>query len=59
MIVAPEDPLPIQFQKEIDMMHQNGLMSNNTSFISKFYNTHAPVEIIKERFEQVVNYQVS
>ena len=22
MIVAPEDPLPIQFQKEIDMMHQ-------------------------------------
>ncbi len=39
MIVAPEDPLPIQFQKEIDMMHQNGLMSNNTSFISKILQT--------------------
>lgn len=35
MIVAPEAPLPVQFHKEIDVMHKNGLMSISTSFISK------------------------
>ena len=56
MIVAPEDPLPIQFQKEIDMMHQKWPhVQQYIVYFQNFTNTHAPVEIIKERFEQVVN----
>lgn len=56
MIVAPEDPLPIQFQKEIDMMHQKwpGVVQYIVYF-QNFTNTHAPLAVIKERFEQVVN----
>lgn len=56
MIVAPEDPLPIQFQKEIDMMHQKWPgVAQYIVYFQNFTNTHAPLAIIKERFEQVVN----
>ncbi len=60
MIVAPEDPFPIQFQKEIDMMHQKWPhVQQYIVYFQNFTNTHAPVEIIKERFEQVSTFQVS
>lgn len=56
MIVAPSDPLPVQFRKEIDQMH--GKWPGTTQYIvyfQNFTNTHAPIEVIKHRFEQVVN----
>ena len=56
MIVAPEDPVPIQFQKEIDMMHQKWPgVAQYIVYFQNFTNTHAPLAVIKERFEQVVN----
>ena len=56
MIVAPEDPLPIQFQKEIDMMHQKWPgVAQYIVYFQNCTNTHAPLAVIKERFEQVVN----
>lgn len=56
MIVAPEDPLPLQFQKEIDMMHMKWPgVQQYIVYFQNFTNTHAPVEVIRERFEQVVN----
>ncbi|EOT40403.1 TIGR01212 family radical SAM protein [Enterococcus columbae] len=56
MIVAPEDPLPIQFKKEIDMMHQKWpTVDQYIVYFQNFTNTHAPLAVIKERFEQVVN----
>lgn len=56
MIVAPNDPLPVQFQKEIQRTHKkwpNG--KRYIVYFQNFTNTHAPVEIIRHRFEQVVN----
>ena len=56
MIVAPSEPLAAQFQKEIDMMHQKWPgVTQYIVYFQNFTNTHAPVEVIKERFEQVVN----
>lgn len=56
MIVAPEDPLPIQFHKEIDMMHKKWPgVEQYIVYFQNFTNTHAPVEVIRERFEQVIN----
>ena len=56
MIVAPSDPLPQQFHKEIDMMHQKWPhVDQYIVYFQNFTNTHAPVEVIRERFEQVVN----
>lgn len=58
MIVAPEDPLPIQFQKEIQMMHKKWpLVQQYIVYFQNFTNTHAPLEIIRHRFEQVINEQ--
>ena len=36
-------------------MHQNGQLSINTLFTSKISPIHAPVDVIRHRFEQVVN----
>ncbi|WP_122645843.1 TIGR01212 family radical SAM protein [Enterococcus mediterraneensis] len=56
MIVAPEEPLPVQFQKEIDMMHQKWPhVDQYIVYFQNFTNTHAPIKVIKERFEQVIN----
>lgn len=53
MIVAPEDPLPIQFHKEIDMMHQKWPeVTQYIVYFQNFTNTHAPVEIIRERLNK-------
>lgn len=56
MIVAPEEPLPVQFHKEIDLMHQKWpQVDQYIVYFQNFTNTHAPVAVIRERFEQVVN----
>lgn len=50
------DPLPIQFQKEVQMMHNK--WPNVTKYIAyfqNFTNTHAPVAELRHKFEQVVN----
>ena len=56
MIVAPSDPLPIQFRKEVDQMHLKWPNTNQyIVYFQNFTNTHAPLEVIKHRFEQVIN----
>lgn len=56
MMVAPSDPLPIQFRKEVDQMHKKWPNTNQyIVYFQNFTNTHAPLEVIKHRFEQVVN----
>ncbi len=56
MIVAPEDPLPVQLKKEVGMMHQKWpAVSHYIVYFQNFTNTHAPVSVLKERFEQVLN----
>ncbi|MGO3732458.1 MAG: TIGR01212 family radical SAM protein [Vagococcus sp.] len=56
MMVAPSDPLPIQFKKEVAQMHKK--WPSTTQYIvyfQNFTNTHAPLDVIKHRFEQVLN----
>ncbi|EOE29285.1 radical SAM superfamily protein [Enterococcus faecalis EnGen0084] len=56
MIVAPSDPLPLQFQKEIQLMHQKWpTVDQYIVYFQNFTNTHTPVDVIRHRFEQVVN----
>lgn len=56
MIVTPSDPLPLQFQKEIQLMHQKWpTVDQYIVYFQNFTNTHAPVDVIRHRFEQVVN----
>ena len=56
MIIAPQDPLPVQFQKEVQMMHGKWPhVQKYIVYFQNFTNTHAPLEIIRHRFEQVVN----
>lgn len=56
MIIAPEAPLPVQFQKEVDMMHKKWPNANQyLVYFQNFTNTHAPVEVLKERYEKVIN----
>ncbi len=55
MIVAPEAPLPEQFEKEIAMMHKKwSQVDKYIVYFQNFTNTHAPVAVIRERFEQVL-----
>src|SRR5699024_187536 len=49
-------PLPVQTRKGIDRMHKK--WPHPTKYIAyfqNFTNTHAPVEILRHRYEQVVN----
>lgn len=55
MIVAPEAPLPEQFEKEIAMMHKKWpQVDKYIVYFQNFTNTHAPVAVIRKRFEQVL-----
>ncbi|MFT0130441.1 TIGR01212 family radical SAM protein [Candidatus Enterenecus avicola] len=55
MIVAPEAPLPEQFEREIAMMHKKWpQVDKYIVYFQNFTNTHAPVAVIRERFEQVL-----
>lgn len=56
MILAPTDPLPEQFDLEVQQMHKK--WANTQKYIvyfQNFTNTHAPVAVLRERYEQVVN----
>ncbi|MGX6993073.1 TIGR01212 family radical SAM protein [Vagococcus penaei] len=56
MIIAPSEPLPIQFQKEVQHMHQKWPTAKHyIVYFQNFTNTHAPLSVIKHRFEQVLN----
>ncbi len=56
MIVAPKDPLPIQLEKGIIQMHKKWPHAQKyLVFFQNFTNTHAPVAVLRHRFEQVVN----
>ena len=56
MILAPEDPLPVQFHKEIQRMHQKWPdVERYIVYFQNFTNTHAPLADIKARFEQVIH----
>lgn len=56
MIIAPHEPLPVQFQKEVQAMHQKWPhVQQYIVYFQNFTNTHAPLEVIKHRFEQVIN----
>lgn len=50
------DPLPIQLQKGIDLMHKKWpKVDKYIAYFQNFTNTHAPVKTLRFRFEQVVN----
>lgn len=55
-IVAPEAPIREQFYKEIAFMHRKWPEVNKyLVYFQNFTNTHAKLEIIKERYEQAIN----
>lgn len=48
-------PLPIQLRKGIDQMHKKWpQVTKYIAYFQNFTNTHAPVEVLRHRFEQVV-----
>lgn len=56
MIIAPKDPLPLQFEKEVQAMHKKWPKAKQfLIYFQNFTNTHAPVAVIKERYEQVIH----
>ena len=55
MIVAPSDPLPLQFQKKSIDASKWPTVDQYIVYFQNFTNTHAPVDVIRHRFEQVVN----
>lgn len=55
-IIAPSAPLPVQFQKQVQKMHQKWPNAKKyLVYFQNFTNTHAPVDVIRHRFEQVLN----
>ncbi|MGX7014589.1 TIGR01212 family radical SAM protein [Vagococcus silagei] len=55
-IIAPTEPLPDQFKKQVDQMHKKWPHSKQyIVYFQNFTNTHAPVDVIRHRFEQVLN----
>lgn len=55
-IVAPEVPIREQFYHEIDFMHRKWPeVQKYLVYFQNLTNTHAPLEVIKERYEQAIN----
>lgn len=55
MLVAPRQPLREQFVQEVAAMHQKWpQVKKYIAYFQNFTNTHAPVAILRERFEQVL-----
>jgi radical SAM protein (TIGR01212 family) len=56
MILAPTAPLAEQFYTQVDFLHNkwNGV-KKYIAYFQNFTNTHAPVDVLRERYEQVVN----
>lgn len=49
-------PLPVQLRRGIQQMHQKWpAVRKYIAYFQNFTNTHAPVEVLRFRFEQVVN----
>ncbi|SJZ36435.1 hypothetical protein SAMN02745116_00034 [Pilibacter termitis] len=56
MILEPNAPLREQFFTEVNFMHKKWRdVSQYIVYFQNFTNTHAPVEILRERYEQVIN----
>lgn len=56
MILEPTAPLDEQFHQEIERMHKKWPgVTQYLVYFQNFTNTHAPVEVIRERFEQVLS----
>lgn len=50
------DPLPVQLKKGIDLEHKKWPNSRKyLAYFQNFTNTYAPVEVLKNRYEQVLN----
>jgi radical SAM protein (TIGR01212 family) len=56
-MVAPDAPIPEQFDKEVDFLHQKWPgVKKYIVYFQNYTNTHAPVEVLRERFEQAINH---
>lgn len=56
MIASPESSLPEQFHREVHLMHKKWPeVDQYIVYFQNFTNTHAPVAVLRERFEQVIN----
>lgn len=54
-IVAPDAPIPVQVEKEIEFLHRKWPgVKKYIAYFQNFTNTHDSVDVIKERFEQAV-----
>ena len=54
-IVAPDAPIPVQVEKEIDFLHRKlPGVKKYIAYFQNFTNTHDSVDVIRERFEQAV-----
>lgn len=54
-IVAPDVPIPVQVEKEIDFLHRKWPgVKKYIAYFQNFTNTHDSVDVIRERFEQAV-----
>lgn len=55
-ILARTEPLPVQFKTQVDALHKKWPQAHQyLVYFQNFTNTHAPVEVLKERYEQVLN----
>ncbi|MDR2833562.1 MAG: TIGR01212 family radical SAM protein [Streptococcaceae bacterium] len=55
-IIAPNAPFVEQFYKEVDFMHQKWPnVEQYIVYFQNFTNTHAPVEELRQKYEQEVN----
>jgi len=56
MILEPDAPISVQFEKEVQAFHQKWPgVKKYIVYFQNFTNTHAPVEVLRERFEEAVN----
>ena len=56
MILEPEAPIADQFAAEVAQFHKKWPgVKKYIVYFQNFTNTHAPVEVLRERFEQAVN----
>ncbi|NRG47143.1 TIGR01212 family radical SAM protein [Bacillus sp. CRN 9] len=51
------EPLDIQFEKIKDKMHHKWKDGKYIAYFQAFTNTHAPVEVLKEMYEQVLEQE--
>lgn len=55
MIIAPKESISIQFQKEVIAFHKKWpSVKKYIVYFQNFTNTHAKVEVLRERFEEAI-----